>query len=382
VPPTESRRGRFLEWLERRLNVTEIFSLLSIYGLLYAELDVRKPLREALREAVARPVSIFSRWPRALGLVTVVLLLFEAVTGVLLALYYQPTPEAAYASVRVIVRDVSFGWLVHQIHRWGAQLLLGVLLLRLVRFLAQALYRAPREILWMAAVGLFVVAACLDLSGRLLTWDARSYWSAVRGLEVLEALPMAGGAIAFLLGGREPGALILLRAYFFHIALLPALFALLLYLSFATVRRVGLSGEEESAGPLAQRPYRTHLANIGILVVLMLAILVTLAVLVPASFPAEADPLLTPAGIRPPWPLWGAYGLLEIAPSYLPRPAAGGLLMALVALLACLPLLEGAAARDSGRRRRIVRLAGILLLALWALMSLYGFALERIGGGA
>jgi quinol-cytochrome oxidoreductase complex cytochrome b subunit len=382
VPPIESRRGRLLDWIERRLNVTEIFSLLSIYGLLYAELDVRKPVRQALREAVARPVSVFARWPRALGLVTVVLCLFEAVTGVLLALYYQPTPEAAYASVRVIVRDVSFGWLVHQIHRWGAQLLLLVLLLRLVRFLAQALYRAPREILWMAGVGLFVAAAGLDLSGRLLTWDARSYWSAVRGLEILEALPVAGAVFAFLLGGREPGALVLLRAYFFHIALLPALFALLLYLSFGTVRRFGLSGEEDSAAPPAQRPYRTHLANIGILVILMLGLLVTLAVLVPASFPAQADPLLTPTGIRPPWPLWGAYGLLEIAPSYLPRPAAGVLLMALVALLAFLPLIEGAAAPESGRRSKMVRLTGMLLLVLWALLSLYGFALERIGGGA
>ena len=116
-----NRTGRGLDWLSKRLNLTEIFSLLTSYGLFHAELDSRKPLREALAEAADKPAPSYARWPRVLGLMVVVLIGLELLTGSLLALYYLPTPEAAHASLGTILRDVTTGGLVRQIHFWGSR---------------------------------------------------------------------------------------------------------------------------------------------------------------------------------------------------------------------------------------------------------------------
>lgn len=178
---------RALDWLSERLNLTEIFSLLTSYGLFYAELDNRKPLRRALREALARPTLSYSRWPRVLGLMVVVLIAVEVVTGGLLALYYLPTPEAAHASLGTISRDVQFGWLMHQIHFWGAQVLIAVLLVRVLRFFVGGVYRAPRELVWVFAVLLLLVCFHLDLTGRALPMTEGAYWTSIRALEIVGA---------------------------------------------------------------------------------------------------------------------------------------------------------------------------------------------------
>lgn len=369
------RLGRLGGWLEKRLNLTEIFSSLSIFGLFYTELDTRRPLREALREALDQPLPAYARWPRVLGLLAVVLLAFEAVTGTLLALYYRPTAESAYASVRTLVRDVPFGWFVHQIHRWGAQLLLVVLLLRLLRFFYGGLYRFPRELLWLVAGALFLVGTHLELTGRLLTWNAASFWSATRGIEILLDTPVVGSLAALFLGGRGIGELTLLRSYVLHAMLLPLVFVFLLYLNFATIRRVGLSPGEKERGATGREQVRAHLYDLAVLVLAMFGLLVTLSVLAPAPFHGEADPFATPAGVRPPWYLLGAYGFLEIFPRWVPRGASAALLLGLLVLFAALPSVE----RDPGPggvRRRLALVAGSALFAAWAACSLYGALLD------
>jgi quinol-cytochrome oxidoreductase complex cytochrome b subunit len=107
--------------MEKRFNLTEMFSFLTNYGLFPVEVDTSRPLREALQEALSRPLPSYARWPRVLGILALLLFLFLALTGVMLAFYYRPTPESAYESVTMIVRDVSFGWFVHQVHGWAAQ---------------------------------------------------------------------------------------------------------------------------------------------------------------------------------------------------------------------------------------------------------------------
>jgi len=380
--PTDrpAARERLLAWFERRLNLTEIFSLLSIYGLFYTELDTRKPLRQALREAVARPLPSYARWPRLLGLLAVGLFVVQAVTGALLAFYYQPTTEAAYASVRSIVRDVRFGWFVHQIHRWGAQLLLAVLIVRLLRFFYDRLYRAPRELLWVVAVALLAVGIQLELTGRLLTWNSLSYWSTTRGLEVVFDLPVVGSILAFLIGGHEVGELTLVRFYFLHVAIVPLVFAVLLYLSFATIRRVGLSPEADEMGTAGRGQYVAHLYNVAVLLTLIFAALVTLAVIVPAPFPGQADPFATPVGVRPPWYLLAAYGFQELFPTFVPHWVSGALLLLTLLLFTALPFVE-ARVPERAQGRRLVFLLGIAIFVLWGACAAYGFWLDMPRGG-
>jgi ubiquinol-cytochrome c reductase cytochrome b subunit len=350
-----------------------MFSLLTSFGLFPAEVDTRKPLRAALAEAMSQPMRSYARWPRVLGILSILLFGFVAVTGLMLTFYYQPTPRDAHESVTLLVRDVSFGAFVHDCHGWGATALLVVLVLRVGRFFLQGMYKAPREALWVIAVLSCVVAALGSFTGRLLPFDARGYWITIRGLEVLGTLPVLGSLVRFFAGGESIDSLVLLRFYVLHVLILPALLLFLFYLHFSTVRRVGLSVTTTEA-PVA-RTFRVHVYGLLILNVFILGGLVTLATLVPTTFHQAADPFSTPAGIRPPWYLLAPHAILEWLPGILPRWSHGLLLeLGLVAVIA-LPFIDRSPGRGLRGRPLAVAL-GCGALAAWVALSWAGFRME------
>lgn len=360
-----------LGWLGRRLNLTEIFSLLTSYGLFYAEVDSRKPLREALGEALERPSPSYSRGPRIFGLVVVVLLAVEALTGILLSLYYVPSPESAHPSLGTILLDVDFGWLVHQIHFWGSQLLIAVLVVRLVRFFVARVYRAPRELFWVLGALLLLVALHADLTGRVLPWTSTAYWSGIRALEIVGAVPIYGDVAAYLVGGDQTviSSLTLIRFYVLHVLFLPAAALSLIYLHFSSVRRVGLTeraGEVRYAGRmLIQR----HLTNLAILLVVVVGVLVSLAILAPTVYPPAADPFTNEPGVGPPWYLLASFGFLEMTSGVIPQPVAGLLLFLGYVVFLAVPFLV----RRAGKSRQLVAaVVAALALAVWAYFTLYG----------
>jgi ubiquinol-cytochrome c reductase cytochrome b subunit len=370
--PAREPESGWIGWLERRLNLTEIFSFLAHFGFVFTPIDTTRPFREVAREVAAQPVPVYARWPRVLGILAVILFALEAVTGVLLACYYQPTPDAAFVSTRAIVRDLPLGWFLHQMHAWGAYLLIAVLSLRLVRLFWDGLYRAPREVLWLCGVAIAWVAVQADFTGRLLAWDTHSYWSVVRGLEVLGSQPVIGPALTFLVGGRVVNGDVLLRFYVLHVLVLPALFLALLYLTFATLRRVGLA-PAPGPGPARVTTLGDHLNATLILAVLVFGALVSLAVLVPFPFLSQADPYATPAGARPPWYLLAPYALLQ----RMPGPAwLWGLVLTLVTL-AVLLLPFWRRGGDAPAALRRARLVGGLALAAWLALTVLGALLDR-----
>ncbi len=369
VPPA---RPSWLDWLEQRLNLSEIFSFLTHFGLVYTPVDTRKPLREVLRDVGAQEVPRLAQGPRLLGLLASILFGLQVVTGVLLAYYYRPTPEAAFESTRTIVRDLPAGWFIHQMHVWGSWLLVGVIVLRLLRLFWDGLYRAPREVLWWCAVAMTWVVIQLDFTGRLLVWDSHTYWSTVRGLELVFAIPITGPILAFLLGGRVVNEDVLTRFYVLHVMVLPLFYATFLYLTFATLRRVGLARAPAGVAEPTSR-YRDHLYAMAMLTVVLFAVLVTLATLVPFHFHAAADPYATPGEVRPPWYMLASYVLLQ----HLPVPAwlSGLVLLAAAVAVLLLPLwLRG---EETPLARRRARLAGGALLAVWGALSVLGGLLGR-----
>ncbi|HKY31095.1 MAG TPA: cytochrome b N-terminal domain-containing protein [Candidatus Polarisedimenticolia bacterium] len=371
-PAGGSRGPRPIAWIEQRLNLTEIFSFLTNFGVFPAELDTRKPLREAIHEALDRPIPSYARWPRVLGILSLMLLAVLAVTGVMLAFYYQPTPSEAYESSTILVRDVTFGWFVHQVHGWASHALLFVLLLRLGRFFFQTLYRPPRELIWMVGLLAFLAATHADLTGRLLGWSGQGYWTTVRAVEILYDLPVLGGLFAFVVGGPGIDSLVLTRFYLMHILVLPAALTGLLYLGSAGVRRVGLSGAPE--GGAGRAAYAVYLHDLMILALLTVGALVTLATLLPAPFDQPADPLVTPRGARPPWYLLASYGFMEAFPGWFPRWARGLLVEAALVCALLLPFLDRPG--KEGRRVRTARILAAAAIAAWLTFTWYGWRLE------
>lgn len=365
-------RGNWVDWLERRINLTQFFSLITHFGLVYTPINTARPIREVLRELSQQKVPTYAQWPRVLGVLAGILFVVEVVTGSLLAFYYRPTPEEAYISTRTIVRDLPFGWFIHQIHSWGAWALIVTVLVRVARLLWDGLYRAPRELLWLSGVALAVLALKADFTGRLLAWDTHSYWTLVRGLEVVLAIPLVGAFLEFLIGGSVVNSDMLVRFYILHIMLLPAVYVALLYVTFGTQRRVGL-GQPARDATGATTTLRHHLYSVLILTVFVFGIMVSLSVLTPLPFRPQADPYTTVVGLGPPWYLLAPYALAEGTP--LPGWAAG--LLALLTGFALLLLPFWWRKADDAAAARRVRIGGVALLVLWVALSVMGWLLDR-----
>lgn len=367
---TREKRS-LLGWIEERVNLTEIVSFLSIFGLLPTELDPRKPLREAMREAMRQPLPSYARWPRVLGILSFILFIFLGVTGTLLAFYYQPTAGDAYASVTSIARDVSFGFLINQIHRWAAVLFLIILAIRIVRFFFGGLYGRGREIIWVAAVVSFVVATFADLSGRLLPWDARGYWTTVRAREAIDALPVLGPLLTFLVGGAALDSFVLTRVYVMHIVVFPVLLLVLFYIHFSSVRRVGMSRVD---APPASRSFRVALYDVTLLILFLVGTLISLAVLLPHSFDVAVDPLATPPDARPPWYLLAPHALVQMFPAVVPVFARGLFVEAIFVFVLLLPFLDRTGGTGPNRRRYVM--LGVGACAVWVILTASGWYME------
>ena len=360
-----------LAWIETRVNLTEIVSFLSVFGLLPTELDSRKPLREALREALHQPLPSYARWPRVLGILAFILFLFLAVTGMMQVFYYQPTADLAYSSVTLIARDVTFGTLMHQVHHWAGVLFLVILGARVIRFFFGGLYGRGREVVWMVAVLTFVAATISDMTGRLLPWDAPGYWTTIRAREVTDALPILGPITSFLVGGSGLDSLVLTRYYVLHIVVFPLLLLALFYLHFSSVRRVGMSRVDSAP---ASRSLRVAMYDLTLLVIFMIGGLITLAVLAPHPFGQVADPFSTPPDARPPWYLLAPHALMQAFPAFVPKFIRGLVPEVILAAVLFLPFLDRET--DPAARRRRFRLLGIVALLAWVALTLAGWYLE------
>ena len=181
-----------------------------------------------------------------LGGITMFFFITQAITGILLGIYYHPTPEAAYDSVLFIMNEVNFGWLIRSIHAWGANLMIVFCVLHLLRVAIQGAYRAPREMTWLVGVALLGITLFFGFSGYLLPWDQRAYWATTVGTQIAGAVPLIGGYIAdFMCGGPDLGALTLSRFFDLHVLVLPVTLAGALGIHLLFIHQQGIADPEE-----------------------------------------------------------------------------------------------------------------------------------------
>jgi menaquinol-cytochrome c reductase cytochrome b subunit len=192
-------------------------------------LEERSGLVGGLRYFLFRKVPRETNWFHTLGSATLTAFLVQVVTGVILAFYYKPDPDRAYESIQYITNEVTLGWLVRGMHRWGASVFIILLFLHLGRVFLFGAYKYPRELNWLIGVVLLLLAMAEGFTGYLLPWDETAYWATVVGININATAPIAGPFIADLLrGGAEIGGDTLPRFYAIHMLLIPgALFALI-----------------------------------------------------------------------------------------------------------------------------------------------------------
>jgi len=202
--------------------------------------DVRIPLEAFLKKPVPKHAI---RWYFCLGGITFALFLIQGVTGILLSLYYKPTPEQAYESILFIMNNVQFGWLIRSIHSWSASLMIAFCVAHMLRVFITGSYKNPRELNWIAGVVLLLLTLAFGFTGYLLPWDQKALWGSTVGSEILGVVPLIGEALLKLLrGGMEITGLTLTRFYGIHMLVLPVLAFVFLAVHFVIIRRQGISG--------------------------------------------------------------------------------------------------------------------------------------------
>lgn len=210
---------------------------------LMARIDRRFNLAAAHPGFLGRQVPARLNYLQCFGGIAFVLYLLLVATGMLLSVYYVPAEGEAFRSVVAISRDVRLGFLVRGMHRWAGHLLIGLVLLHTVRVILQRAYLPPRELNWLAGVGILFLVLGSGFTGALLPWDQKGYWTMVVASGITETIPWAGEGLSRLLrGGEEVGAATLLRFYSLHVIWLPTAINLLLWGHFHMVKRLGIKG--------------------------------------------------------------------------------------------------------------------------------------------
>ncbi len=255
-----------------------------------------------------------------LGGMTLFFFLVQVLTGILLMLYYRPSAEEAFESVEFIMTVVPFGWLIRSLHSWSANLMVFFAFAHLATAFFMKAYRRPRELTWVTGCLLFFLILGFGFSGYLLPWNQLAFFATKVGTDIAGSLPLIGEwTLRFLRGGDRVTGGTLSRFYGWHVAILPALTALLLGLHLTLVQVHGMSvppkRKKEAAGrrPMKFMPDFALRDLFGWTAAL--GVLATLAALFPWELGEKADPF-APAykDIRPEWYFMFMFETLKLAP--------------------------------------------------------------------
>ena len=333
-------------------------------------LQTRTGFRDAKHALLDEPLPPGTGWFFTLGSVLLALLAVQFLTGAFLALYYAPTPDHAYDSIRFIVSTTS-GRIVRGLHHYGASFLVVALVLHMVRVVVFGSYKAPREATWWSGLLLLGIVLAFSLTGYLLPWDQRAYWATVVTINIAKLTPGAGDLVAGLLqGGASIGALTLSRWYALHVIFLPATLAALVVLHLVLMRRHGISGPVRRREGQETPFFPYQLARDTAVISVVLVTLGALAWNGAPALEAPADPSDATYVPRPEWYFLGLFQLLKYFPGKWEIVGAMVIPGIVVLLLAALPWLDRSPARDLRSRRGVIAGFTLGLAALVTLTAL------------
>jgi len=203
-------------------------------------IDERTALSGGARWMMFRKIPRGTNWFYTLGSATLFAFLSQAVTGVFLAMYYDPNATRAYESIRHLTNDVFMGELVRGMHKWGSTAMVVLIFLHMGRTFFFGAYKYPREMNWVIGVALLILTLFMSFTGYLLPFDQRSYWATIVGVAINGTGPLVGPYLSdFMRAGPEFGATTLARFYAIHMLLLPGIIAALIGAHLYLVARQG-----------------------------------------------------------------------------------------------------------------------------------------------
>ena len=297
----------------------------------------RFPLESLLKEHVTEYYAAknFNVW-YVFGVLSMVVLVIQLVTGIFLTMSYKPSADEAFASVEYIMRDVDWGWLIRYMHSTGASAFFVVVYLHMFRAMLYGSYKKPRELIWIIGMLIFLVLMAEAFFGYLLPWGQMSYWGAQVIVSLFGAIPAIGDTLVeWIRGDYSISDITLNRFFALHVIALPLVLVMLVVVHILALHEVGSNNpdgieikEHKDANGVpvdgvAFHPYHTSKDLVAIIIFLMAFSAVVFFAPEMGGYFLEhanfdpADPLVTPEHIAPVWYFTPFYAILRAVPDKL-----------------------------------------------------------------
>jgi ubiquinol-cytochrome c reductase cytochrome b subunit len=303
------------------------------------------------------------------GSATLIALVIQIVTGIILTFYYSPSGTTAWESTKFIYDKVTLGPFLISLHYWGASAMIALMTMHLLQTLVWGAYKKPRELQWVVGVLLFFVTLSMGLTGYLLPWDLNAYFATQVSVNIAGTVPVIGTAIAnFLQDGSTMGTLTINRFYGLHVWLAPILILLLVGLHLTIFRHNGPAGPPVDEKPkTVGRFFPDEIFMDTVVAFIMFGIVALLAWQSPAPLLAKADPNNSQFVPSPAWYFYSLYGLLNLTKTPFQELIATVAVPGLAVLvLILLPWIDRNPSRVLTRR--------------WWLLGITAFALANVVG--
>ena len=275
-------------------------------------------------------------WWFVFGVLAMVVLVIQLLTGVFLTMNYKPAAAEAFASVEYIMRDVEWGWLIRYMHSTGASFFFIVVYLHMFRAMLYGSYKKPRELIWLIGMMIFFVLMAEGFAGYLLPWGQMSYWGAQVIISLFGAIPVVGDALVEIIRGDYSISDVTLNRFFaLHVIVLPLALIGLIFVHIVALHEVGSNNPDgieikKHKGPdgipldgVPFHPHHTSKDMVGIIVFLMIFCGVVFFApdmggmfLEHANF-EPANMTATPEHIAPVWYYTPYYAILRAVPDKL-----------------------------------------------------------------
>ncbi len=285
-----------------------------------------------------------------------VMLMVQILTGIVLVMHYTPHVDYAFSSVELIMRDVNWGWMLRYIHANGASMFFVAVYIHMLRGLYYGSYKAPREVLWILGVIIYLLMMATGFMGYVLPWGQMSFWGATVITNLFSAIPLVGEAITtWLWGGYSVDNPTLNRFFSLHY-LLPFMIAGVVVLHVWALHVVGQNNPDGvevknvARDTLPFTPYATIKDGFAMICFMMFFawwIFYVPNYLGHADNYIEANPLSTPAHIVPEWYYLPFYAILRAVPSKLGGVVA---MFSAIIVLCFLPWLDTSRVRSAKYR--------------------------------
>jgi ubiquinol-cytochrome c reductase cytochrome b subunit len=327
-------------------------------------------LRWGLEEDMPGGTSFFYVFGSALFLTFVL----QVTTGIWQLFYFTPTTDHAYDSLSYLRLQVPPGWLIHNLHRWGANLMVILVGLHMSRVFIWGAYKRPRQLTWLIGVGLVLSTLALAFTGPVLPWDQKGYWEGEVGTSMSGTIPFIGQFIQRLFrGSADMGQATLSRFFVLHVAILPGILLALIGLHLVAFRQFGISGPWDGAKRSLVGPFwPDQIFKDTVFFSLLVLLLVGLCVFIPPSFPGPLDLLATTYAPKPEWCFLFLYQSLKAFHAKLEPVGTVGIPLFVILLLLFLPFIDRSPERNPARRP--VAMAGYLVFISWVIvLSIVGY---------